>query len=279
MIQMIFDKLIKIPIQAMSNFQEELCKKINIENSNTYVFPNLWPWQIFCRIDELGQFLPATIYVNKIEQDNLKITIDKGLLKNNKNELFDTFRINKDLQNEEIENFIIVMDQYNNIYSCAKKNNKLQFKTIFLCFGNIVNKKQQNVLWFEEDNLVYDYRTISYKNNVLERKVFYDIYKPKNIKKFDTKQLLLEKGFVIKVLSKEKNLIQEECKHSTLLSGQPASFAGEILCRNGKPCLLNNLSGHYRTKPRFLDSFVEHLKKCGVDLSGCQINLRNDDIH
>ncbi len=263
----------------MRSFQEELCTKINLENTDTFVFPNLFPEEVFCSINDAGEFVPAVPHVDLVEQSNLKITIDNGLFKNNKNEIFDTFQINKSLQRQEEETFLVVMDQQKNIYSCIKINHQLEFKKIFLCLGNTFKNNNRQSVWFEEDDLCYDYKTISDKNNVLNKQAFYEIYQPNNIKKYNTRQLLIEKGFVIKILDDVNGPSGVEVKHSSLLSGKPASFAGEISCQNGKPYLINNISGHYRTKPDFLNFFVDYLRTSGVDLDGCQINLRKSNVN
>ena len=62
--------------------------------------------------------------------------------------------------------------------------------------------------------------------------------------------------------------------HSSFLSGQPVSTAGEIIVENGRVVMVNNVSGHYRPSEESLDLFLDQLAAAGMDVSGITRGLR-----
>ncbi|WGH74642.1 hypothetical protein P8625_11150 [Tenacibaculum tangerinum] len=56
-----------------------------------------------------------------------------------------------------------------------------------------------------------------------------------------------------------------EFHHSSFLGGGPVVMAGELAVFNGLLIKITNSTGHYKTKERHLNQFLEVLKKLGVD--------------
>lgn len=65
--------------------------------------------------------------------------------------------------------------------------------------------------------------------------------------------------------------------HSSLTSGGPGYFFGEIRATNGQITMLSNMSGHYKPPPRSLRLFVELLTELGLDLSHARV-VEIDDL-
>lgn len=63
-----------------------------------------------------------------------------------------------------------------------------------------------------------------------------------------------------------------EFHHSSFLGGKPVVMAGELEVFNGLLIKVTNSTGHYKTKERHLNQFLEVLRKSGIDIE--TIDLR-----
>ncbi len=60
--------------------------------------------------------------------------------------------------------------------------------------------------------------------------------------------------------------------HSSLLAGEPAACAGDMLVVDGEVMEVDNVSGHYKPPAEALDQVVKQLRSLGVDLGRTKVN-------
>lgn len=92
------------------------------------------------------------------------------------------------------------------------------------------------------------------------------------------------KGRAIFVMSENLELFmhtkQEEGKihHSSLIAGEPAAAAGEMVIWGGYLRVISDRSGHYSPHPEQMLALLKYLKDKGVDLTNVTVEFRSDKL-
>jgi hypothetical protein len=142
----------------------------------------------------------------------------------------------------------------NNIYPEQLSNKKILSK-----------KERKNSEIFFNNGLAFKKASNQILDTIEDNKLLLDQYKNFLI-------VMDKNGKIYACPRKLKGLDNNlEIKHPDIIQGEPAAFAGEILCIKGSIMCLNNLSGHYKPKLKHTKAFIQHIENMGADLTHCEI--------
>jgi hypothetical protein len=278
-------------VKKIKSIQFSLCKKLNSEKREDqfYVLPNRFPEELFRKVNKFGRAVPSAVYLSKEERETYKITIENGLVLNSKKELLDTRAENRAL-GDGYKSFLLVMDRDGKIYAAPRRIKSFLEKTksfadlereVFICCGKLTKKgEEKDCIWMESNNEIWEYGIETEKTTIFSRSEFYENYNPKEIEKCNRNELLIRKG-IVKQDKFSVVLCPSEIKHSSIIQGEPAAFAGELECVEGKIVSITDRSGHYQPPKEFTKIFIDNLKKLNADLNNCKIELtleENNDL-
>jgi hypothetical protein len=278
-------------VKKMKAIQFSLCKKLNSEKKEDqfYVLPNRFPEELFRKVNKFGRAVPSAVYLSREEREIYKITIENGLVLNSKKELLDTRAENMALS-DGYKNFLLVMDRDGKIYAAPRRIKSFLEKTndlvdlqreVFICCGKLTKDgEERDCIWMESNDEIWEYGIETEKTTIFSRIEFYGNYNPKNVEKCNRNELLVRRGIV-----KQDNFSivfsYSEIKHSSIIQGEPAAFAGELECVEGRIVSITDKSGHYQPPKEFTKIFIDNLKKLNADLNNCKVELtleQNKDL-